>query len=133
MELINWVLTGFLTALLGLYFFKVRQVVKFIDHQLANIDDLAFRHSETIDFMEYQFAKIQYQVLAQKNQLMFSADTPLSQAISHSGAREILVKSKLIKRKDESINDESLGKRAKDLNIQLDSILVKLNMLETSL
>lgn len=132
MELTNWVLAGFLAALFGGYYFKVRQVDKLVDHQQANVNDLIFRHNDAIEFLEYQFAKINYQFLADKNQLKFTAATPLSQAISHNGAREILVKSKLIKKKDESINNDSLAKRARELDIPLDPILVKLNMLETS-
>ncbi len=132
MELIQLILAGFLTALFGGYYFKVRQVDKLVDHQQANVNDLIFRHNDAIEFLDYQFAKINYQFLADKNQLKFTADTPLSQAISYNGAREVLVKSKLIKKKDTSINDESLGKRARDLDIPLDPVLVKLNMLETS-
>jgi hypothetical protein len=130
MELINWVLTGLLTALLGLYFIKARQLDKFVEHQHANVNDLVFRHNEGIEFLEYQFAKFNYQILAQKNQLKFNADSSLAEVLRHKGARDVLVKSKLIKKKDDPINDESLAKLARDLNIELDPILVKLNMLE---
>lgn len=133
MELINWVLSGLLTVLMCLYFIKARQLDKHVDNQNANVNDLAFRHNEGIEFLEYQFAKFNYQVLAQKNQLKFKADSSLAEVLRHKGAREILVKSKLIKKKDEPINNQTLGELTRDLKIELDPILVKLNMLETSI
>lgn len=132
MELINWIITGLLTSLLCFQWIKIRQLDKLVAHQQAHISDLAFRHSEASEFLENQIAKIHYQFLIRSDRLMFNEDTPLSQAIAHSGARDILVKSRLIKKKDEVGKDETLGNRARNLNIPLDPVLAKLNMLEVS-
>lgn len=133
MEMMSLVLTVLLTAVLGWQFLKIRHLEKLIAHHHSHIGNLAFRHSEACEFLENQIDKLHFQMLARADQLKFNADSELTEVLSHNGAREILVKSKLLKKKDEPDKVESLGQRAKTLSIPLEPVLVKLNMLETRL
>ena len=54
------------------------------------------------------------------------------EALAHPGARDILVGSKLIKKKDQSPFEKSLADQAKQACIPLEPILVALNDLEVS-
>lgn len=133
MDIINWTLAGILTGLMGWHFLKIRQLEKLLSQHQFDIEDLNFRHNEASDFMENQIAKTHYQMLIRIGHLKFTADTQLADALSHEGAREILVKYKMIKRNDPPLMDISLAQRAEDLSIALEPVLVALNFLETPL
>jgi hypothetical protein len=131
MDTLNWILAGLLTALLGLVFLKTRQLEKLLADRQSDMEDLSFRHGEASDFIQNQIAKTHYQMLARVGRLKFTPDTSLAQALSHEGARDILVKHKLIKRNNAAIPETSLARQAKALNIPLEPALADLNILET--
>ena len=132
MDTINLILVGLLLGLLGWFFLKNRQLEKLLASHQSDIEDLNFRHDEASDFIENQIAKTHYQMLIRAGRLKFTADNSLNDTLSHEGAREILVKFKLVKKNDPTIQEVSLAQKAKDLNLPLEPILAALNLLETS-
>lgn len=131
MDILNWILAAILVGLAVLQFIEIRLLGKQLAHRQSNLNDLVFRHNEASEFMENQIAKIHYQMLVRTGKLKFNADTTLVETLSHPGAHEILVKCKLLKKKDNENSNDTLAERTAELDIPLEPVLAALNLLET--
>gem|GEM_PF-3965813 len=132
MELLNGVLAAALMALAGLNYFKTRQLERRLILSVAAVNDLAFRSDETAKFLETQVARAYYDQLRRAGRLVFRGDTPVDEALSHPGAREVLIEQKLIKKKQSGPITHSLAEQAGQAGVSLERALVALNNLEVS-
>lgn len=130
MEILNWVLAIFLVGLAGYHYVTVRQLERRVINGLASVNDLSFRFGELAAFLENQIAKAHYDQLKRADRLVVREDTHIDEALSYPGAREILVKGKLIGKKDAGPFQESLAQRAGERNVPLEPLLAALNNLE---
>ena len=124
-----------ITGIIGLAGYQAIVINK-LSRQVADtaflLNDLAFKQKEAANFIETQAARIHFDILKRLEQLEFYPDMPLQKALDRPGARELLIRFKMIRKKDEGPFDETLAQRARKYQLSLEPILVILNDLEVS-
>ena len=66
---------------------------------------------------------------AKRAVLVFDGDVPLDEVLSHPGARELLIDTKFIKKKEQGPFEKSLADQAKQTGQPLEPVLVALSNL----
>ncbi|MFQ5671652.1 MAG: hypothetical protein ACE5G9_01035 [Nitrospinales bacterium] len=132
MEFLTWTLVAVLAALAGLNYFKTRQLERQIILSVAAVNNLTFQFDEMTAFLETQLARAYYDQLQRRGGLIFRGDTPVDEALSRPGAREVLIAQKLIKKKQSGPFATSLAEQAGQAGISLERVLIALNNLEVS-
>lgn len=132
MDILNATLASLLAGLAGWLFLKTRQLEKALALNRTLLSDLSFRQSEASEFMQYQIDKTLYLTLDRTGQLRFKPESEIDEILPLPGVRDVLVKRKLIQKKDGGPFKESLERRAKKLGVAVEPALVDLNALEVS-
>ena len=96
----------------------------------ALLNDLTFKHNNSTEILTNRIAGIHYEILENSGNIIFYPQTLMEEALSHLGAREILIKRKMIRNKDKGPFEGSLAERAKIRKLSLEPILIALNNLE---
>ena len=96
----------------------------------ALLNNLAFKHSDSTEFLARRIAGIHYEILEKSGNIIFHPKTLMEEALSHSGAREVLIKRKMIRKKDKGPFEGSLAEQAHKRKLALEPVLIELNNLE---
>ncbi|MBI4384455.1 MAG: hypothetical protein HY579_10530 [Nitrospinae bacterium] len=131
MEIANTILAALLAGLAFWQFLKIRGLEKDLARGQSLLNDLSFRHNDAERFLEYQIAKVHFDKLLRSGRLKFKPETNIDDIVTNAEVREILVKRKLIKKKDAGPFGESLARRAEKTAVPLEPLLVELNDLES--
>ena len=85
---------------------------------------------DSTEFLSTLAARIHYDLLIRSKRLVFYPEMFLQDALSYPGARELLIKHKMITKKNEGSFKETLFQRATNSQISLEPVLIALNDLE---
>ncbi|MEC7640948.1 MAG: hypothetical protein VYC17_02220 [Nitrospinota bacterium] len=129
MEIFNGVLAVGLLGLAGLSLLKSRQLERRLILSVASVNDLTFKFKETVEYLEKHIARVQCVQLKHAGLLIFDGDAPLDEVLSHPGARELLIDTKFIKKKEQGPFEKSLADQAKQTGQPLEPVLVALSNL----
>ncbi|MBI4389498.1 MAG: hypothetical protein HY580_04900 [Nitrospinae bacterium] len=131
MEIANIILSALLAGLALWQFLRIRGLEKALAASQSLLNDLRFRHDDAERFLEYQIAKVHFDKLLRSDRLKFKPETNIDDIVTDAEVREILVKRKLIKKKDAGPFGETLARRAETAAVPLEPLLVELNDLES--
>tara|TARA_B100000686_G_scaffold353890_1_gene461366 strand:- start:2503 stop:2904 length:402 start_codon:yes stop_codon:yes gene_type:complete len=130
METIIWVVLSVLIGLAIFQAFSLKKLKKEFSNCTALLNHLAFKHQDSTEFFANRIAGIYYDFCQRSANLIFFPSTSLEEVLTHKGAKEILIKRKMIRKKDKGPFKGTLAERAQERKLSLVPILIALNDLE---
>ena len=133
MEILTWILIAGVAGLAGYQGHSLSKLRRQTADTTSLLSDLEFKQKDSTEFLGTQAARIHYDLLKRSKRLVFYPEMPLQQALNQPGARELLIRRKMIRKKDEGPFEETLTQRARNSELSLEPILIALNDLKTQL
>ena len=130
MDIITWIVLLILVVLIVYQTVALKKLKKESVKASSLLNDLAFAHSNSMELLAIRVAGIHYDLLERSGRIVFFPHTSIKETLSKPGAREILIKRKIIRKKDKGPFKDTLEERARKNKLSLLPILIDLNDLE---
>ena len=131
MEIINWILISVISGLAVYQAHSLSNLQRQVSNTASLLNDLAFKQKNSTEFLGIQVARIHYDLLKRSGKLVFYPEMPLQDVFNLSGARKLLIRFKMIQKKENGPFEETLAQRAQNNQLSLEPILISLNDIKT--